>query len=612
MPTPLDKWIEKPGPIRNLSLDLALDIAEKLTSPEDIVNFALACPGFLAYWLQLTEVIEQRRPRVEDPESDPIALLPSMTAGPRLYDPARVIVFQAFSERIMKKLFSPQVQVNISTILFMPNPSNRIYDIDFRRQHPEVGDPSPFPLLFQHRRERFQKYYVALEYRELLFTFKNLNRISPLCTAIHNFATDFAKKALSSHASCAHHSPPSFAHESLRNLQIPNPTPTLAAEWAQAARCKDSSPFQHLDMLHETERERLMLAFYQYEALCVTSAKITGYWEIRRALQHDVRAPNPSMADWNDQRARQSPLFAQSACQIERVVTVYQYVRLQYLLILYALWVEYRELLDHYRREATKAGYNGGISSWGVLAPPAIFEDRPSLLEWIDVLCSRGLLFLSEVLTMNADRRRDFIVRTYHPTRAKTMTSGVLEEEQYLIMGIFQSLNSNRQTFSDDLNYSDSLQDAAGPNLAYVRFISQQNTGGGPMIRNVDFCDEENNGLRRRGYVFWNDERCIHLGLTSSAVMDNWKLGPAENPVSFFGAANWLDSPGRLDEGQPELELFDPVLQFPDIAWRQALAPYRTPKTPMVVDFGILGDTWRIGEEASGLGEPFMPNYNNM
>ncbi|KAI3337593.1 hypothetical protein HD806DRAFT_477060 [Xylariaceae sp. AK1471] len=433
--TPLESWIDNPGgPIRHLSLDVALVIADELPLPEDIINFALACPGFLGYWLQITEVIEQRRPHVEDPESNPTPLLPPITAGPIPYDPARAIVFQEFSKRTMMRLFSPEIQANISTILFMPNPSDRIYDIDFRRQHPEVGDPSPFPMLFERKRERFRMYYQAPEYRELLFTFKNLNRISPLCKAIHHFATDFVKKALSTFPSCAHHSPPYFAHESLLSLQIPDPTQTLTADWIQSANIRDSSPVQHLDMLHETERERLMLAFYQYEAMCVTSCKITGYWEIRRALQQ-LQVNNPSMVEWNEDRARQSPLWAQSACQIERVVTIYQYVRLQYLLIFYALWVEYRELLNQYTTEANNAGYNGSFGTWGIVEPPAIFEDKISLLEWIDVLCSRGLLFLFEVLRMDLDQRRDFLVRTYHPTRAKAMTSGTLEDEHYLMKG---------------------------------------------------------------------------------------------------------------------------------------------------------------------------------
>ena len=40
---------------------------------------------------------------------------------------------------------------------------------------------------------------------------------------------------------------------------------------------RDTSPVQDLALLHEAERERIMVAFYQYEAMCATSAKVTGY-----------------------------------------------------------------------------------------------------------------------------------------------------------------------------------------------------------------------------------------------------------------------------------------------------------------------------------------------
>ncbi|KAI1368422.1 hypothetical protein F5Y08DRAFT_295755 [Xylaria arbuscula] len=502
MSTPLSKWQRgqvlpiQPAPIQNLPLELALEIADALEAPEDIINFALACPGFLAYWIHLTEIIQQRRLYQEDPESNPPLQLPPIQDGPLIYDPARIALFQGYSQRTVRRLFSDEIQRLIMLILFMPNPSNKIYDIEWRQEFPQVVDLEPYSLLAYRRAERFDMYYKGPEYGEMLFTFKNINRISPYSTAIHNFATDFVKKALSYDHDVAHHCFPASAHPSLvRDDPL--------SQRATAAR--DRSPIQSLDQLHETERERIMLAFYQYEAMCATSAKVTGYWEIRRACDVMVGGQRRGINGWNFDRARQSPLAGQSMCQIERVVSVYHYVRLQYLLMFDALLAEYKELL--YESEWQFRFSSRGIRTrtWRDHIAP-MFGNAEAKLEWVDVMCSKGLLFLHEVLNMDIDRRRDFFVNTWYPTRA-SHSYGFLIDSDHLIKGIFSVFDG--QISLTDLNYSDELDNASGQNLAWVEYNYQFPD----LVLDTDFLDERPNSLRRRGYVFWNRERLQELYL---------------------------------------------------------------------------------------------------
>lgn len=46
------------APIQSLPLELSLEITDTFHTTEDIVNFMLAYPGFLAYWLHLIEIIQ--------------------------------------------------------------------------------------------------------------------------------------------------------------------------------------------------------------------------------------------------------------------------------------------------------------------------------------------------------------------------------------------------------------------------------------------------------------------------------------------------------------------------------------------------------------------------
>ncbi len=587
MATPLALWLQtRNAHLQKLPLELALEIAEKLDSPEDIVNFALACRAFLDYWLHLTETLQQRRPHEEDPESNP-PVHPPVQDGTIEYNPTRVDLFQAYSKRTIQRLFSPETRRLIMLILFMPNSSHRVYDIEFRRNYPQVGDPSPFPLLFERRTERFNMYYAKPEYQDLLFTFKNLNRVSPYSKAIHQFATDFAKKALSSDANLAHHSFPSFAHQSL-SLDGPDSRYT--------ASLRDASPIQDLNQLHETERERLLLAFYQYEAMCTTSAKVTGYWEIRRAVDVVVQGGRLGLNGWNAERTFQSPIAGQSCCQIERVVCVYHYVRLQYLLIFNALFAEYRNNLEQATMAAEALGIDGSKSPWGPLVP-AIFANSEARLEWIDVLCSKGCLFLHEILSMNGDRRREFFCRTYYPTRVSP--SRFLLESEYLIKGIFHTLD-NRLSLNK-FTYSDVLGDAGGQNLAWLSF----NHLGLGQSKNTTFTSEGKNPLRRRGWVFWNAERCRALGLENQEAMVNslW-----DEPNSLFLFPHCLDSEARL--GHTEGKVLYPK-PLPNIAWLKARELFMTPADrPCLVEFGVLGETWRIGEEKDAQGGPILPSYS--
>lgn len=57
-------------------------------------------------------------------------------------------------------------------ILFMPNPSQKIYDIERRNEFLQVVNLNPYPLLSQRRTEMLNMYYKGPEYGEMLFTFK--------------------------------------------------------------------------------------------------------------------------------------------------------------------------------------------------------------------------------------------------------------------------------------------------------------------------------------------------------------------------------------------------------------------------------------------------------
>ncbi|KAJ3572744.1 hypothetical protein NPX13_g4947 [Xylaria arbuscula] len=545
MSTPLSKWQRgqvlpiQPAPIQNLPLELALEIADALEAPEDIINFALACPGFLAYWIHLTEIIQQRRLYQEDPESNPPLQLPPIQDGPLIYDPARIALFQGYSQRTVRRLFSDEIQRLIMLILFMPNPSNKIYDIEWRQEFPQVADLEPYSLLAYRRAERFDMYYKGPEYGEMLFTFKNINRISPYSTAIHNFATDFVKKALSYDHDVAHHCFPASAHPS---LVCDDPL----SQRATAAR--DRSPIQSLDQLHETERERIMLAFYQYEAMCATSAKVTGYWEIRRACDVMVGGQRRGINGWNFDRARQSPLAGQSMCQIERVVSVYHYVRLQYLLMFDALLAEYKELL--YESEWQFRFSSRGIRTrtWRDHIAP-MFGNAEAKLEWVDVMCSKGLLFLPEVLNMDIDRRRH-----------------------------------------------DELDNASGQNLAWVEYNYQFPD----LVLDTDFLDERPNSLRRRGYVFWNRERLQELYLDRKVGLLHYI---SYEPDTVFSFTQALDSVAKLAM-TVDIENKETIT---DAAWRRAGLVFKTPsEIQLLVEFGVLGETWRIAEEADERGRPIL------
>ncbi|KAI0455376.1 hypothetical protein F5B21DRAFT_523618 [Xylaria acuta] len=602
--TPLDHFTIQ-GRLRavyRVPLELALEICETLKSPADMISYALSTPALLDYWIHIREIIEQRRPTEEDPESNPhIYVTPPITNGPILYDPEGAVTFQAYSRRIMSKLYSPEIQRLVLLILFMPNPSNRIYNIEFRRQHPQICNPSPYPLLFQRREERFQRYYIDEEYRDLLFTFKNLNRISPYWTTVHDFATDFAKKALSMAPNWAHHSAPAFAEGGLNWYSL-DPNGPRAREF------RDSSPIQSLDQLHATERERLLLAFYQYEAVCATSTKISGYWEIRRAIDAGINNQHNFEA-WNDERVRQSPLAQQSSCQIERVVTVYYYVRLQYLFLFHSLWLDYTDSLALSQTSSLGIEASDELPLGIAMEMPAVFHDKQSLLEWIDILCSRGLLFLHEVLMMDTDQRRIFFVTTYYPTRAKN-TNG-LTDRDYIMKGFFDTL-SLRPALDDAVNYSDELDNASGPNLAWLRYNTVASQGT-TRIKTANFVNEAELNLRRTGYVFWNADRCIALGLDDRGKLEEIQFN-ADNSwgQATYGVAGWLDSPFQLDHSIGELGFMNAERFFHDLALLEARRPYMTPKpAPLLVEFGILGETWRVGENLATLGgEPLLPNFN--
>lgn len=336
-------------------------------------------------------------------------------------------------------------------------------------------------------------------------------------------------------------------------------------------------------------------------------------------MEHQILpSSEQSLEGWNNYRARQSPLWQASACQIERVKTIYQYVRNQYLIIFYKLWIQYRKYLGFYASQVTPDPDDYTIP-WGyIVSTPAVFTDRGALLEWIDILCSRGLLFLKEILEMNDRDRRHFLVKTYHPTMNR---SRILGDEDYMMKGIFRALNNRPAFDNNEIQWSDSIENVAGPNQAWVTFMTRHAQGAAPAIRPVDFCDEENkhNALRRIGYVFWNHSRCRQFGLDNNlALMDIYIEDPQAEPISWYGGRYYLDHPARIQLGQAEIELCAPsvppdevdlgetssVPEYRKITWIQANNHFKTPILPEIVEFGILGDSWRIF-----LGPPSLTIY---
>ncbi|KAI1277610.1 hypothetical protein F5Y07DRAFT_407201 [Xylaria sp. FL0933] len=567
MATLLDRG--EPAPIENLPLEVILEIAERLDSLGDKINFALSYPPFLAYW-------RHQRP------------ITTIQDGPLRWK--TVTLSEPYSKFTAQRLFSPETRRLMGLILSMPNPSDKKYDIEYHKKYSrQTESSSAYELLFECKKKAFETHYCSgPKYREPTFTFQSLNQtINPLHNVICQFSTDFAMKSLSDNPGRAHHSPAFFSHPSLSLLAADS----LVLPWTERFTPqhyeieRDRSPVRDLSQLHETERERLILAFYQYEAMCVTSAKITGYGEIQRVADLLPSQYCGTTRGWNRDRTLRSPLADQSHCQIERVKCVYSYVSLQYRLMFRFLWLEYRSLLD---KAIISAGASGvRIPRWGDRPRlPAIFQDESSLSEWIDVLSSRGLLFLHRVLSMDRDQRREFLCRTYYPTRASE------GDENLLFKGIFHTLEHQRAL--PNFEYSDAIEDASGQNYAWVCY----NSLGDGAIRSTTFSSPFPSILRRRGYVFWNKDRCMELGLTNPFVGES---------IEFYNFNNFLDPMGvpmRTSEGEQV------YLSLPEAVWLQAGEPFMTPRPrPCLLEFGILGETWRIGEQATVLedGEPILP-----
>ncbi|KAI1306605.1 hypothetical protein F5Y03DRAFT_394447 [Xylaria venustula] len=503
--------------LQAMPIELILKIASDLNSPQEMLNFSMACPPYLDHWLHLSR-------------GGPIN-----AAGVRLFQEYSVLTMRRFSQRKFSDCF----------------------------------------CLFSSCR------ILQIGYMTSTFVVRILN---PLWDIIQAFATDFAKKSLSNNHNLAHHAPPSFAHESMNMPGQP--------DFHATVYYRDTSRIQDLSQLHETERERIMLAFYQYEATCVTSAKISGYWEIRRAVDGQERRLN----GWNEQRVLQSPLAGQSLCQIERVRCVYNYVRLQYLIIFNQLWIEYRERLEttaNYARENNI--FDGEDRPWGPLVPD-IFADGDSMVEWIDILCSKGLAFLHEVLSMDKRRRREFFCQTYYPTRVSS--PHFVGTEEYLVNGIFYMLE--RREALTDLNWSDALENAGAANLAWVQF---NNLGDG-SARSTFFSSEILNNLRREGWVFWNADRCMERELHQRIKME---CKAVYQPQQFYYLPNFFDQHtrmGRVQGGQLYPALLDKI-------WLKAGQPFTTPASrPSIVEFGVQGERWRLGEEVDKHGEPILPSYD--
>ncbi|KAI1348295.1 hypothetical protein F5Y01DRAFT_292648 [Xylaria sp. FL0043] len=90
----------------------------------------------------------------------------------------------------------------------------------------------------------------------------------------------------------------------------------------------------------------------------------------------------------------------------------------------------------------------------------------------------------------------------------------------------------------------------------------------------------------------------MELGLTE----------PIARETSEFDNFNYFLDPTGVpmitSEGQQV------YLSLPEAVWLQVGEPFMTPRPrPCLLEFGILGETWRIGEQANVLenGEPILP-----
>lgn len=334
-----------------------------------------------------------------------------------------------------------------------------------------------------------------------------VNEIQSFEETFREFANDFAKKALSVHPSWAHHAPPSFAHESL-NFQLP--------ELCEALVIRDTSLTQDIGLLHKTERERLIVAFDQYEDLCSDAAWIYDFPDLPW-----LRAPGQT-----------GPYGPPSPCQFERVTAVYYYVRLQYLLMFHALWIEYKNHLNQFSQEADPAAR---VELLEISQIPLIFRNQQILLQGINRLCSMGLMFLFQVLRMDANKRREALI-TY---------SRIVQGSQWFYRSSSIKDLLHRycgQPAVECVAHSDSLSNIAGPNRAYLRQVTS-NVQGKTIVHNTRFCNEKLNNLRRRGYAFWNADRCMALGLDDE---DQVASMIKEDPGPFLNGNGFLDSQRRL------------------------------------------------------------------
>lgn len=76
--------------------------------------------------------------------------------------------------------------------------------------------------------------------------------------------------------------------------------------------------------------------------------------------------------------------------------------------------------------------------------------------------------------------------------------------------------------------------------------------------------------------------------------------------------AGRLDSPFQLNHALGELELMTPEKLFSEITLLEAYNLYITPTpAPLLVEFGTLGETWRLSEDAQiPSGEPLLSSFN--
>ncbi|CAJ2506305.1 Uu.00g004350.m01.CDS01 [Anthostomella pinea] len=619
MATPIEKYFSVPRSTgctggtgtTQLPLELILETAEKLGDPEDIVNYALTQREFLDYWIHLSG------PQGGDPRLPPTVPVPA---------PATLARFQAYSENTMRRLFSPGIQRLLLTILMMPNPCNAMWDIEYRlANRTQFLRADPFPELFSRKVEKFDRYYTnAATNQNVLYSFQNLNRISPMCTAVLNFSNDFTRKALSLNPSLAHHSPPPFAHESVYIDDVQSNI---------AVHARNMSPIRGTVDLDPVERERLLRAFYRFQALCDTSCKITGYWEIIHALDLDnktrqfaedtlalmqgraANAVRPArIADYNRWRTAQSPLAGLSSCEIEGVFTIYQYLRLQWLLILAALFEEYRLGLEHHAalasdpsQTARYAGRDHTGWNYGKVIPPEIFQDGLAQLEWVDVLLSKGIVFLSETLKMDADSRRRLLCQTYCPSQYRVRR---IRTRDFLFRGVFRQLaqQPGRQVFKDPARSFDDNDVEADTEAWVVYNIDNRVTPH--VVRPLDFLRERANPIRRRGYVFFKMDRLRHYSLSNFVRMSALETSPQENP-RWRDANGYPDSPESLGRTRTETEYNRRPVAYPEYVWEAVNAFFYTPdEPPALINFGLLGETWRIYEAVNPDATPAYAYWN--